>query len=212
MVSWLSQMLSRQLTNFPVRRDESERMRRQWLAHAEGLVLEIGFGSGLNLPYYGSNTRELMALDREFDDSPQFRARMRSVRFPVLFVKAGAQKIPLQDHSVDTVVSTWTLCSVGAIPAVLAEVRRVLKPSGKLIFIEHGLCSQKGRGRLRSLQKVWSPIQQKIADGCRVDHDIRAEIEMAGFQLVDVEEGFVPGCRPMAFFTRGIARLDENPR
>lgn len=175
-------------------------------------MLEIGFGSGLNLPYYGSNTRELMALDREFDDSPQFRARMRSVRFPVLFVKAGAQKIPLQDHSVDTVVSTWTLCSVGAIPAVLAEVRRVLKPSGKLIFIEHGLCSQKGRGRLRSLQKVWSPIQQKIADGCRVDHDIRAEIEMAGFHLVDVEEGFVPGCRPMAFITRGIARLDENPR
>src|SRR5690606_2772220 len=100
---------------------------------AEGLVLEIGFGTGLNLPFYSSNVRELMALDPEPELTPFLQSRLEGTNFPTLFVKAFAENIPLQTGSVNTVVSTWTLCVVKDFEKVLQEVRRVLLPNGSLI-------------------------------------------------------------------------------
>jgi ubiquinone/menaquinone biosynthesis C-methylase UbiE len=124
---------------------------------------------------------------------------------PVSFIEASAEVIPLDDHSVDTIVTTWTLCSIPEAAMALAEIRRVLRPSGRLLFVEHGLAPDEG---VRRWQNWLTPAWKKISGGCHLNRPIRTMIEGAGFQIDHVHTGYMPGPKPMTFMYEGGARPD----
>jgi ubiquinone/menaquinone biosynthesis C-methylase UbiE len=177
--------------------------RERVLSAAEGRVLEIGIGSGLNLPFYPARVSEIVGLE----PVPRLAAMARRASghspFPVVFVEGSAEAIPLDDSSVDTVVTTWTLCSVPEVERALGEMRRVLKPSGRLLFAEHG---QAPEARVRKWQDRLTPAWKYVSGGCHLNRPIGALIENAGFDIEVLETGYMQGPRPMAFIYEGRAR------
>jgi ubiquinone/menaquinone biosynthesis C-methylase UbiE len=170
----------------------------------QGQVLEIGFGSGLNLPYYPKTVTGLYALDPSLEARKLAAKRLAKVPFPVKFIGLHGEEIPLEDESVDTVLSTWTLCTIPGIEQALAEIRRVLKKAtGRFIFLEHGLSPEVSVARW---QHRLTPLQKKIGGGCHLDRPIAELIKSAGFSLESLDEGYVKGPRVATYFYRGVAR------
>lgn len=164
---------------------------------AHGTVLEIGFGSGLNLPYY-SNIEKLYALEpsREL-----FDLAGKDNLFPIEHLHAFAENIPLPDNSIDAAVSTWTMCSIPDVPGALQEIQRVLKPGGKLFFIEHGKSSRSG---MYFLQKIFTPFSKRFAGGCHMDRDVERLILDSGFVIEKIEK-FEQKSKPLGFMYKGVA-------
>lgn len=172
-----------------------------------GTVLEIGVGSGLNLPFYGEIVEKLFALD----PSPALwklgRRRAERARFPIEFLAESGERIPLPDAAVDTVVSTWTLCSIPSPLDALAEVKRVLKPGGQFLFIEHGRAPD---ARVVAWQDRLTPMWKRIAGGCHLNRAIDALIADAGFRITRLETGYSEGPKPFAFLYEGMALPDGS--
>jgi ubiquinone/menaquinone biosynthesis C-methylase UbiE len=177
--------------------------RRRVVPAAEGRVLEIGIGSGLNLPFYTRKADHVIGLD----PSPRLLSMARQAAGPsmgaVEFVEGSAEAIPLEDRSVDTVVTTWTLCSIPNAPGSLGEMRRVLKPGGRLLFVEHGQAPDAG---VRWWQDHLNPAWKRLGGGCHLNRAIATLIEGAGFQFERIETGYMRGPRPLAFMYEGSAR------
>ena len=176
--------------------------RERVVGAAEGRVLEIGSGSGLNLPFYRRDVREILALEPD----PALLAMARRVphtEIPVNFMEASAEAILLDDNSIDTVVTTWTLCTIPGAAAALTEMRRVLRPRGKLLFVEHGLSPDRG---VRWWQDRLTPIWGRISGGCHLNRPIRSIIENGGFRIDRIETGYMQGPKPMTFMYEGSAR------
>lgn len=179
--------------------------RERAIGAAEGRVIEIGIGSGRNLPFYRPPVKEVLALE----PSPKLIAMARHALHPgvpVNFIEASAEAIPLEDRSVDTVVTTWTLCSIPEAATALSEMRRVLRPNGRLLFVEHGMAPDEN---VRRWQDWLTPAWKRICGGCHLNRPIRTMIESAGFRIDRLEAGYMPGPRPMTFMYEGIAR--PNP-
>jgi ubiquinone/menaquinone biosynthesis C-methylase UbiE len=177
--------------------------RERIVAAAEGRVLEIGIGSGLNLPFYPAQTRELLGLEPGPRLIMMARHAARDSVLPVSFIEGSAEAIPLDSHAVDTVLTTWTLCTIPHANVALAEMHRVLKPSGRLLFVEHGLAPDQ---RVRKWQDRLTPIWSRISGGCHLNRPIETLIESAGFRFDRVETGYMPGPKAMAFMYEGSAR------
>lgn len=155
--------------------------RRRAAAQARGVVLELGFGSGLNLPHYDpARVERLIALEPERRLLRIARPRIAAAPFPVQVMVAGAEAIPLPDASVDTVLCTWTLCSIPRIAQALAEARRVLRADGRFVFAEHGLSPEP---RVARLQVRLAPLWSRCAGGCRLDRCADRLLAGAGFQF-----------------------------
>jgi ubiquinone/menaquinone biosynthesis C-methylase UbiE len=170
---------------------------------AEGRVLEIGVGSGLNLPFYSQKAERVIGLDPSPKLLSMARQAARSSSGSVEFVEGSAEAIPLEDASVDTVVTTWTLCSIPDAPRSLREMRRVLKPEGRLLFVEHGRAPDAG---VRWWQEHLNPAWKRLGGGCHLNRAIGTLIEGAGFQFERIETGYMRGPRPMSFMYEGSAR------
>ena len=177
--------------------------RERVIGAADGRVLEIGVGSGLNLPFYRVSVAEVLALEPTPRLVAMARAASRGSTLPITFLEASAEAIPLDAHSVDTVVTTWTLCSIPLASTALAEMRRVLRPGGKLLFVEHGLAPDAG---VRRWQDRLTPIWRCCCGGCHLNRPISAMILKAGFRIDRIETGYIPGPRPLAFMYEGSAR------
>src|SRR5262249_31224763 len=149
--------------------------RKRILAQAEGRVLEIGVGSGANLPLYTDRAGKVLGLEPH----PKLlkMAFGKAGRVPATLIEGSAESIPLGDRSVDTVVTTWTLCSIPDVTKALAEMRRVLKPDGRLLFVEHGLSPDR---RVRKWQQRLTPLWKKLAGGCHLNRPMRTLVENAG--------------------------------
>jgi SAM-dependent methyltransferase len=178
-------------------------LREQLVEAARGRVLEIGVGSGLNLPLYRRDLEQLTGLD----PSPELLARARRsaawVHFPVRLVEGRAEELPLEDATVDCVVTSWTLCSVADPGQALAEVRRVLRPGGAFLFVEHGRADDAG---VRRWQDRLTPLWCRIAGGCHLNRPMAELIEAAGLDLVELETGYpIRGPRFVTFHYRGRA-------
>lgn len=178
--------------------------RKRVLAAAQGRVLEIGIGSGLNLPFYGASTREVVGLE----PAPRLmamakRAAADRARVPTSFIEGFAEAIPLDAHSIDTVVTTWTLCSIPEAVAALREMRRVLRPGGQLLFVEHGRAPEQS---VRKWQDRLTPAWKRIGGGCHLNRPIQSLIESAGFSMMRLETGYMRGPKPMSFMYEGCAR------
>lgn len=177
--------------------------RQKVVPRARGRVLEIGFGSGLNLPFYdAAQVERLWALEPSPHMLVRARPALRQAAFEVEVLEAGAECVPLDDASADTVVTTYTLCSVGDPLRVLAEIRRVLRPQGQLLFNEHGAAPDPG---VRRWQDRLTPLWGRIGGGCRLNLDTLAVLREAGFEMSDEESAYVPGWRPASYITWGCA-------
>ena len=170
---------------------------------AEGRVLEIGIGSGLNLPFYTRKAERVIGLDPSPKLLSMARQAARQSMGAVEFLEGSAEAIPLADRSVDTVVTTWTLCSIPNASGALGEMRRVLKPGGRLLFVEHGRSPDPS---VRRWQDVLTPVWKRIGGGCHLNRTIGALIEAAGFQFERIDTGYMRGPRPLTFMYEGSAR------
>jgi ubiquinone/menaquinone biosynthesis C-methylase UbiE len=192
------------LINAAMRNKRLVPLRERQVALARGRVLEIGIGSGLNLPFYRRDIEAVIGIDPSLELLTMARKHTAWLHFPVKLLHGPAEALPLEDQSVDSVVITWTLCSVAEPGRVLAEARRVLQPGGALIFVEHGQAPEAG---VRRWQDRLTPLWQKLAGGCHLNRPIEGLIAQAGFQIADLETGYlVKGPRPFTFHYRGIAR------
>ena len=176
--------------------------RRAVVAAARGRVLEIGVGSGLNFPLYGKQVELVCGIDPSSRLLAIARRRAKGSGVPVDFLLGSATAIPLADDSVDTVVMTWTLCSIPDPLAALREMRRVLKPDGNLCFVEHGLSPDPGVERW---QHRITPAWRQIAGGCHLDRKIDELIRLAGFELTNLHVEYAPGPRAMSYMYEGCA-------
>jgi len=176
--------------------------RRTVVAAARGRVLEIGVGSGLNFPLYGKQVELVYGID----PSPRLlalaRRRAAASGVPVELLLGSATAIPLADNAVDTVVMTWTLCSIPDPLAALREMRRVLKPNGNLCFVEHGLSPEPG---IERWQHRITPAWRRVAGGCHLDRKIDELIRRAGFNLTNLQVEYAPGLRTMSYMYEGCA-------
>ncbi|RPI53209.1 MAG: class I SAM-dependent methyltransferase [Acidobacteria bacterium] len=197
------------LIEFAMSRDEATRLRRTYIPRARGIVLEIGIGSGLNLPFYTKDVTRLYGVDPSAELLAMARARAASASFPVELLNQSAERLPLAEGSIDTVVVTWSLCSVADPVAALGEIRRVLTPDGTFIFVEHGLAPDAG---VQKWQNRLTPAWRRVAGGCRLNRPMAAMIRDAGFTIADLRTEYVPGPRPMTFMYEGTAHADDSTR
>ncbi len=178
------------------------KLRQQYLKDVGGKVLEVGFGTGLNLPHYTSRVTHLYALDPSQLGRRLAEKRIRRVSFPVEFVELEDTRMALPDHSVDAVVSTWTLCTIPDPIFALQEIRRVLRPGGKFYFLEHGLSPDRGIARL---QNLWNPIQKWCAGGCHVNREIDRLILDSGFKILGYKRFYMKGPKILSYMYGGAA-------
>lgn len=162
--------------------DSMSEARRRLLAPITGHVVEIGFGTGLNVAYYGSGVKSLTTVDPNEGVGRLAERRINRADFPILHRLLSAEKLPFDDQSVDTLVSTWTLCSIPDVAQALQEIRRVLKPDGVFHFVEH---ARSPNAQIAKWQTRLTPIQKVVADGCHLDRDMFALVKAAGFELVE---------------------------
>ena len=188
--------------NLAMRNRELDPYRRRVVSQAHGRVLEIGIGSGLNLPLYGPSVDEVLGLDPAPRLIDMAQGAANRSKIPVTLITGSAQAIPIDRGSIDTLVTTWTLCSIPDAGSALQEMRRVLKSSGQLLFVEHGLAPQEN---VRKWQNRLTPVWKRIGGGCHLNRPIRTLIEDAGFRLVRLDTGYAKGPRPMTFFYEGCA-------
>lgn len=164
--------------------------RRRALSAARGTTLEIGFGTGLNLAHYPPAVTELTIIDAADHLPARVAERIAAAPFPVTRAQLDAERLPFPDASFDTVVSTWTLCSIPDPVAALREIRRVLRPDGAFLFLEHGLSDRPAVARW---QHRWNPIQRRIACGCNVNRPIDRIIADGGLVVHDLSRFVLPG-------------------
>lgn len=176
--------------------------RRACLADVSGTVLEIGFGTGLNLPHYPPEVRHLFALDRSELGRKLARERMARAPFPVDFVAGNAERVGLASESVDNVVTTWTLCTIPDPAKALSEIRRVLRVGGRYHFVEHGRSPEE---RVARWQERLNPIQKVIGGGCHLNRRIDRIICDSGLALERFGNGYMIGPKIGAYLYRGMA-------
>lgn len=191
------------LTDLAMRNKEATRYRSQLVPEACGTVLEIGVGSGLNLPFYGTAVKRLYALDPSEELLQMARKKARAAPFPVELIAHTGEEIPLDNRSLDVVVTTWTLCTIPDPVKALKEMRRVLKPAGTLLFAEHGLAPDSG---VRLWQERLTPLWRKLTGGCNLNRKIDELIRTSGFRIVQLDMGYATGLRPMSYMYSGRAQ------
>jgi SAM-dependent methyltransferase len=192
------------LIDLAMRNKDSTCLRAEWIPRARGEVLEIGMGSGLNLPFYSSQVRRVYALDPSFELQRMARRRASNAALPVEFLTQSAeQPLPLAPASIDTVVVTWTLCSIANAAQALQQMKGALKPDGRLIFVEHGRAPDPG---VVVWQDRLTPLWKPIGGGCHLNRKIDHLITAAGFQILELKTCYLPGPRPMTYTYQGLAQ------
>lgn len=185
-----------------------EAYRQRLASQAQGTVLELGFGSGLNLPYYDPcRVTQLLALEPEEGMLELAQQRSAQSAFPVEVLQAGAERIPLPARSVDTVLCTWTLCTIPNVEQALAEVRRVLRPGGQFLFTEHGLSPEPQVARR---QHRLTPLWKRCAGGCHLNREPDALLKEAGFEIVATRKGYLGALKSMTYMTEGRAIAPQH--
>lgn len=181
-----------------------ERQRVKVIPPIAGRVLEIGIGSGLNLPHYApERVTEVVGVDPSPALLRDAAAVAAKLSLPVRLELGSAERLPVEDASVDAVVVTYALCSVPDLDRALAEVRRVLRPEGALHFCEHGLAPD---ANVRRWQARIEPVWMRIGGGCHLTRPIPALLEAAGYSIVALDTMYLPGLRILNWNTWGVAR------
>lgn len=208
-MSFYQKWILPRLVDVTMRNKAATRYRSLIVPKARGMVLEIGVGSGLNLPFYGTGVEHLYGLDPSEELLAMAGRRARAIAFPIDFIAHASEEIPLDDSSVDTVVMTWTLCSVADPMKALKEVRRVIKSGGTLLFVEHGLAPEI---RVQAWQQRLNPLWSKLTGGCNLNRKMDQLIRTAGFDLAGLKTEYAEGPRPFSYTYSGQAQPEFGQR
>lgn len=191
------------LLDLAMRNREVTRFRRRLAPAARGATLEVGVGSGLNLPFYGTGVGRLYAVDPSAELLRMARKRGLAAAFPIEFLARSGEELPFEDASIDTVVFTFTLCTIPDPARALREARRVLKPSGELLFAEHGLAPD---ASVERWQRRLNPLWRRVAGGCNLDRRIDGLIRAAGFDFLALSAEYAKGPKTTSYVYSGRAR------
>ncbi len=184
-----------------------QKLRKKCLAGLNGTVLEVGFGSGHNLPFYPAEVNKIFAVDPSKLGRNLARQRLAETPIPVEFLGLDGEAIPLEDHSVDCVVTTWTLCSIPDVEKALTEIHRVLKTDGKLHFMEHGRANEASIARW---QDRLNPIQKLVGGGCHLNRRMGELIVASGLSLEYLENFSMRGPKIATFMYGGVATKNHS--
>lgn len=193
------------ILDLAMRNEEIARLRAMVIPKARGRVLEIGIGSGLNLPFYPADVKRVHGVDPslELQRTARKRAAGRVVNIEFL-AQAADETLPFDNESMDTIVMTWTLCSIPNAPKALEQMKRILKPGGQLIFVEHGRAPER---QVAAWQDRLTPSWKRIAGGCHLNRRINALITEAEFKITELKTFYLPGPRVMTYTYQGIAQV-----
>jgi SAM-dependent methyltransferase len=202
-MGWYGEHVLPRMIHWAMANQKLGRERAHTLAGLSGRVLEVGFGSGLNLPHYPPEVTELLALEPSRVARELAAPAVVAAPFPVEFLGLRGEEVPLDTASVDAVVSTWTLCTIPDVARALGEIARVLRPGAPLHFIEHGLAEEP---RTQRWQRRLEPLQKRAFGGCHLTRPIDALVRAAGLELPDVERWTFGRPHALSAFYRGVAR------
>jgi ubiquinone/menaquinone biosynthesis C-methylase UbiE len=195
------------ITNVTLRGREFEKLRALATSGLDGEVLEVGFGTGLNVPHYPAEVTRVRAVDPATEGRKLAAGRVAASKVPVEYVDATGTTLPLLDASVDHALCTWTLCTIPDVAGALAEVRRVLRPGGLFHFVEHGLSPDP---KVARMQHRLTPLQRLVLGGCHLDRPIDTLITDAGFELVRLENRYMQGPRVYGYTFEGVAAAPRD--
>lgn len=190
------------LTDRVMRTGELERLRGRVLTGLAGEVVEIGFGSGLNVAHYPRAVTGVLAVEPATVGRKLAAGRVAAAGVPVSYIGTDAQALPLPDGSTDHAVSTWTLCTIPEPGRALAELRRVLRPGGQLHFVEHGLAPD---AKVARAQDRYTPLQRRLAGGCHLNRPIDRLLTGAGLELTELSTFYLTGPRAWGYTYLGVA-------
>lgn len=201
-MGWYADQVLPRLTDRVMRGKEFATIRERVAAELCGRVLEVGFGSGLNVPHYPDAVTEVLAVDPAVLGRRLAAPRIEDSRVPVSFVAVDGRQIPLDAGSVDRALITWSLCTIPDPVRALEEIARVLRPGGSLHFVEHGLSPDASVARW---QDRLTPIQRRVAGGCHLNRPIDRLIGQAGLHLTRLQTYDMPGPKVAAHLYEGVA-------
>ncbi len=190
------------VTDLVMRSRELTPIRARVAASLEGDVLEVGFGSGLNIPHYPSAVTRVRAVDPATVGRKLAAERVASSTVPVEYIDLDGQELSLASASIDHVLTTWTLCSIPDVERALSEIRRVLRPGGSFHFVEHGRSPDR---RVAGWQDRLTPLQRRLAGGCHLNRPIDQLVLNAGLELTRLETYYVSGPKPFGYMFEGVA-------
>ena len=190
------------LIDLAMRRGELQPIRARVAASLEGDVLEVGFGSGLNVPHYPPAVTRLRAVDPATVGRKLAAKRVAASHVPVEYFDLDGQALSLGSDSVDHVLATWTLCTIPDAGRALAEIRRVLRPGGSFHFVEHGLSPNSA---VAAWQDRLTPIQRRLAGGCHLNRPIDQLVRNSGLELTRLENYYAQGPRAFGYMFEGVA-------
>lgn len=187
--------------------ERHERFRKEVVSTARGNVLELGFGSGLNLAHYPNTVEKVTGIEPNPGMRKWAVRTMHEYEFPVTLLDMDAQRLGFDDGEFDTIVSTWTMCSIPNLHLALSESMRVLKPGGQLLFIEHGLAPDP---KLQKWQHFATRFSKVLFDGCHANRNISNFVTQSGFTIEKLDNFFAPGMpKSGGYMYQGIARKSE---
>lgn len=189
-------------TNIALANREYTQLRARAAAGLAGEVLEVGFGSGLNVPHYPPAVTRVRAVDPSTVGRKLAAERVEASAVPVDYVGLDGQRLPLDDDSIDSALTTWTLCTIPDVDLALREIRRVLRPGGSLHFLEHGLSPD---SRVARWQDRLTPLQRRLAGGCHLNRPIDRLIADAGLEITQLDNYHVRGPKPLGYMFEGRA-------
>ena len=202
-MSWYEERILPHMINFACSASPNQKQRQKIVPEAEGEILEIGFGSGLNVPYYDrSKVRKIWALEPSAGMRRKARPAVDETDMDIEFINLPGEQIPLDDNSVDTILMTYTLCTITDTKTALEGMRRVLRPGGRLLFCEHGRAPDEN---VRRWQNRLNPAWSRIAGGCNMNRDIPALINEGGFAIKVDERMYIPGAKVLCYNYWGSA-------
>ena len=187
-MGFYSNVIFPRVIDFVMTTGQMKKRRSQVLADVSGDVLEIGFGTGLNLPFYPDSVKEITTVDVNPGCSKRSQRRIAESCITVHNEVLNAESLPMDDESFDSVVCTWTLCSIDNVEEALSEVRRVLRPGGRFFFVEHGASPDE---KVRKSQDRLTPCWKVIGDGCRLNRNTEELIQDQHFEIPSIDKGYM---------------------
>ena len=191
------------LIDLAMKNKESARLRAALIPRARGEVLEIGIGSGLNLPFYSAEVERVVGVDPSLELQRMASKRAAGPIKVEFLAQSAEEHLPLDDASMDTVVMAWTLCSIPNAAKALQQMKRVLKADGRLLFVEHGRAPER---KVAAWQDRLTPVWKHAAGGCHLNRKVDDLIAAAGFQITQLQTCYLPGPRPMTYTYQGVAQ------
>jgi len=201
-MGWYTDQVLPRLTDLVMSRREFTQIRARVAAELDGDVLEIGFGSGLNVPHYPPTIIRVRAVDPATVGRRLAAGRVAKCPVPVEYIGLDGQELPLESASVDHVLTTWTLCTIPDVARALGEIDRVLRPGGRFHFVEHGRSPEPEVARW---QDRLTPLQRRVAGGCHLNRRIDDLVARSGLELSRMTTYYVKGPRPFGYMFEGVA-------